>query len=346
VNAAKTAEVCESNPDRTRVRPKRGNIPRRILTAAVLAALLVATSVTCDLFNPHATTRFDIGASVQDVFVRHDTLLVAAGDSGLYAFDISKPKAPRELLRADLGRDCRCVVVQIGRIVACVGTDSGVVLYHLANGASQRLLCAGSSQVVNALIVDSSDRILAATADGVTVFDPNLPMKFIPMSGEPTGLAQRDSRLFVSLRDWGVRVFNILPGDSFALDTLRLGRHNRAEGVTVSAGGYCIVSQGDSGVVVYYSPTPDTVDLCGGGGGSSTSTYAAAATDGTKEVTIYSADSSSVTINKLTNGPGGRSFGGEVGFAEFTGFTRRICRGGNGYVYTASGDAGVYVIRE
>jgi hypothetical protein len=198
-----------------------------------------------------------------------------------------------------------------------------------------------------------STRLYMASADGISVFDVThswVPdaIGFVPLAGRPTGLARHDSRLFVSLRDWGVRLFNVRPEESLGLvlDTIQLGKHNRAEGVTVSAGGYCIVSQGDSGLVVYRSPTPDTVELCGSGGGVNTSTYATAATDGVREVVIYSADSSSVTINKLTDGPGGGSFGGEVGFAEFSGFTRRICRAGNGYVYTASGEAGIYIIRE
>jgi hypothetical protein len=159
-------------------------------------------------------------------------------------------------------------------------------------------------------------------------------------------LARRDSRLFVSLRDWGVCVLNTLPGDSFVLDTLRLGRHYRAEGVTVSVGGYCIISQADSGFLVYYSPSPDSAQMDAGGGGGDFPTYATAATDGVQEMSIYAADSSTVMIHKLINRPETGSFSTETDFAGFTGFTRRICLGGNGYVYTASGDAGVYIIRQ
>jgi hypothetical protein len=315
---------------------------RPSLLPVVLLALLASG---CDIFNRHVTTRFDTRVSTLDVFSRNDTLLVAAGDSGLLAFDISKPKAPRELWRAVLGRDCRCVIAAGG--AAYIGTDSGVVVYLLASGGRTRLYAGGASQVVTGLAVDSA-RLYAATPDGITVFNLTAPdpVSFVPLAGEPTGLARRDSRLFVSLRDWGVRVFSVLPGDSLALDTLRLGRHNRAEGVTASPGGYCIISQGDSGVVVYYSPSPDTVRFDAAGSGSSLSTYATAATDGVQEVSIYVADSSTVTIDKVINRPETHSFSGEMDFAEFTGFTRRICRGGNGYVYTASGDAGVYIIRE
>ena len=316
----------------------------RSLTATVLAALLVATSITCDLFNPHATTRFDTRGSALDVFARNDTLLVAAGDSGLLAFDISKPKAPRELWRIVVTSYCRCVTAENG--VAYIGTNAGVVAYGLAHGTRAQFPCGGTSQVVTGLAVDST-RLYAAASDGVTVFSLAAPdsAKFVPLAGEPTGLARRDSRLFVSLHDWGVRVFNVLPGDSLALDTLQLGKHNRAEGVTMSPGGYCIISQGDSGVVVYHSPTPDSVELNGGGGGASQPTYATAATDGVRQVYIYEADSSTVVISNLDE-RGGASFGSEMDFAKFTGFTRRICIGGNGYVYTASGDAGVYIIRE
>ncbi len=319
-------------------------MPTRSLTATVLAALLVATSVTCDLFNPHATTRFDTGSNVRDVFVYNDTLLVAA-DTWLLAYDISRPKAPNIQWLTTLGRECRCVIARGG--AAYVGTDSGVAVCPLSHGTQDTLYCGGTSQVITGLTADLT-RLYAATGDGVTVFALSSPepVKYIPLAGHPTGLARHDSRLFVSLHDWGVRVFNILPGDSFVLDTLQLGRHNRAEGVTVSAGGYCIISQGDSGVVVYYSPSPDSVGLCGGGGGGSLSTYATAATDGVQEVSIYVADSSTVTINKVINKPETRSSSVEMDFADFTGFTRRICRGGNGYVYTASGDAGVYIIRE
>ena len=315
---------------------------RPSLLPVVLLALLAAG---CDLFNPHATTRFDMGASALDVFVRNDTLLVAAGDSGLLAFDISKPKAPRELWRAVLGRDSRCVIAAGG--AAYVGTDSGVVTYHLASGDQTRLYCGGTSQVVTDITVDS-DRLYAATPDGVTVFNLTSPdpVRFVPLAGEPTGLARRDSRLFVSLRDWGVCVLNTLPGDSFVLDTLRLGRHYRAEGVTVSVGGYCIISQADSGFLVYYSPSPDSAQMDAGGGGGDFPTYATAATDGVQEMSIYAADSSTVMIHKLINRPETGSFSTETDFAGFTGFTRRICLGGNGYVYTASGDAGVYIIRQ
>ena len=287
----------------------------RSLTATVLAALLVATSITCDLFNPHATTRFDTRGSALDVFARNDTLLVAAGDSGLLAFDISKPKAPRELWRIVVTSYCRCVTAENG--VAYIGTNAGVVAYGLAHGTRAQFPCGGTSQVVTGLAVDST-RLYAAASDGVTVFS----------------LAAPDSAKFVPLA-----------GDSLALDTLQLGKHNRAEGVIMSPGGYCIISQGDSGVVVYHSPTPDSVELNGGGGGASQPTYATAATDGVRQVYIYEADSSTVVISNLDE-RGGASFGSEMDFAKFTGFTRRICIGGNGYVYTASGDAGVYIIRE
>ncbi len=315
---------------------------RPSLLPVVLLALLAST---CDIFNPRTTTRFDTRASALDVFVRNDTLLVAAGDSGLLAFDISKPKAPRELWRTVLGRNGLCVIAAGG--AAYVGTDSGVVDYNLASGDRTQLHCGGTSQVVTGLAVDST-RLYAATPDGVTVFNLTSPdpVRFVPLAGEPTGLARRDSRLFVSLRDWGVCILNILPGDSLVLDALRLGRHYRAEGVTVSPAGYCIISQADSGFVVCYSPFPDTIAFSAGGGGGNFPTYATAATDGVEEVSIYAADSSTVTIYKVINRPETRSFSEETGFGDFTGFTRRICRSGNGYVYTASGDAGVYIIRE
>lgn len=306
-------------------------------------ALLVLLAVGCDVFNPRTTTQFQTSSSTVDVFARNDTLLVAAGDSSLLAFDITKAKAPRELWHTNLGRDCRCVIA-VGA-AAYVGTDSGVVVYNLPTGDRTRQYVGGTGQVATALTADST-RLFAATADGVTVFDLTSPdpVKYIPMAGEPTGLARRDSRLFVSLRDWGVQVLNILPGDSFVLDTLRLGRRCRAEGVTVSPGGYCIISQGDSGIDMYYSPTPDTTQIEGGGGGGGTSAFASAATEEPKLVTFYEAESSKVEIYQLDN-RSGVSFGGED-FASFTGFTRRICLGGNGYVYTASGNAGIYIIRE
>jgi len=315
---------------------------RLSLLPLVLLGLLASS---CDLFNSHATTRFDTGASALDVFVRNDTLLVAAGDSGLLGYDITKPKAPRELWRANIGMACGCVIAAGGG--AYVGTDSGVLVYSLVSGGRTWLHCGGTSQFVAGLAADST-RLYAATIDGVTVFDLSSaePVRYVPVTGEPTGLARRDSRLFVSLRDWGVRVFNILPGDSFVLDTLRLGRHYRAEGVTVSVGGYCVISQADSGVVVCYSPSPDTIGFGAGGGGGSFPTYATSATDGVQEVSIYAADSSTVMIHKLINRPETGSFSTETDFAGFAGFTRRICRGGNGYVYTASGEAGVYIIRE
>jgi hypothetical protein len=307
-------------------------------------ALLVLLAVDCDVFNPRTTTQFQTSSNAVDVFARNDTLLVAAGDSSLLAFDITKPKSPRELWHTNLGRDCRCVIAK--GAAAYVGTDSGVVVYNLPTGDRTWQYVGGAGQVVTALAADST-RLFAATTDGVTVFDLTSPdpVKYIPMAGEPTGLARRDSRLFVSLRDWGVRVFNILPGDSFVLDTLRLGRHCRAEGVTVSTGGYCIISQGDSGILTYYTPAPDSFPFGGGGGGGGKSAYAAAATDGVEQAAFYLADSSTVTFTEIINRPGTGSFSEEIG-PDLHGFTRRICLGGNGYVYTASGDAGIYIIRE
>ena len=213
--------------------------------------------------------------------------------------------------------------------------------------AQTRLYAGGTNQVVTGLAADA-DRLYAATTDGVTVFSfaaPD-PLRFVPLAGEPTGVARHDSRLFVSLRDWGICVLNLLAGDSLALDTLRLGRQCRAEGVTVSAAGYCIISQRDSGALAYYSSTPDSIPLEMGGGGLNT--YAAAATDGVQDVTFYSADSTAMTINRIINKPNQRSISSETdsNFAQLSGFTRRICIGGNGYIYTASGDAGVYIIRQ
>jgi hypothetical protein len=320
---------------------------RRALTLSVPAALLVTTLVTCDLFNRHATTRFDIGTSALDVFAFNDTLLVVAEDSGVLVYDISDARTPRWLFRVGLA-GCRCIIARDG--LAYIGTDNGVVVRDLAHATGDRLQCGGSSQVVTGLAADS-DYLYAATGGGVTAFRRTSPnsVKFVAVSGEPTGLARRDSRLFVSLRDWGVRVFNIHPGESLelVLDTIHLGRHNRAEGVTVTPGGYCIISQGDSGVMAIYAPTPDSVGLHGGGGagGSGAASYATAATGGGQDVSIYVADSSTVTFCRLRHGPSGGSFSGELG-PDLEGFTRRICRGNNGYVYTASGDAGVYIIRE
>jgi hypothetical protein len=317
-------------------------VTRPSLLPVVLLALLASS---CDLFNPHATTRYAMTANALDVFARNDTLLVAAGDGGLFAFDISKPKAPRRLFNAVfVHRDCRSVIAAGG--AAYVGTDSSVVAYDFATGTQTRLYAGGASQVVTGLVADA-DRLYVATTAGVTVFSfasPH-PLRFVPLAGEPTGLARHDSRLFVSLNDWGVCILNILAGDSLVLDGLRLGLQCRAEGVTVSPSGYCIISQADSGFVVLLTPTPDSMlDLAAGG--SSGPTKATAAVDGVQDVTFYSADSSTVTINRVVNGPNQHSTSAEVDFAEFAGFTRRICIGSNGYVYTASGDAGVYIIRE
>ena len=203
-----------------------------------------------------------------------------------------------------------------------------------------------SAQTVTGLTADPT-RLFAATGDGVTVFKlaELESTRFIPLAGEPTGVARHDSRLFVSLDDWGLRVLNILPGDSFVLDTMHLGAHVRAEGVTVSSGGYCIISQGPSGVLTYYTPAPDSFPFGGGGGGGDRSAYAAAATDGVEQAAFYLADSSAVTFTEIVNRPGTVSFGEEIG-PDLEGFTRSICLGGNGYVYTASGDAGIYIIRE
>ena len=313
---------------------------RPSLLSLVLLALLASN---CDLFNPHPTTLFDTFGPALDVFARNDTLLVAVGDSGLLGYDITKPKAPRELWRADIGRTCECVIAAGSD--AFVGTDSGVLVYSLVSGGRTWLRCGGTSQFVTGLAADST-RLYVAAIDGVTVFDLSSakPVRYVPVTGEPTGVARHDSRLFVPLRDWGVCVFNVLPGDSLAIDTLRLGRRCRAEGVTASAGGYWIISQADSGFLVVYSPTVDTVRLDAAGG--SIVTYAAAVTDGVENLSIYTADSVAVTLYKIVNRPDFRSFSSEGGFGEFTGFTRRICLGDNGYVYTASGDAGMYIIRE
>ena len=207
---------------------------RPSLLPVVLLALLASS---CDLFNPHATTRYEMNANALDVFARNDTLLVAAGDSGLIGYDISKPKAPRELFRARLGRDCRSVIAAGG--AAYVGTDSGVVAYDFASGTQTRLYAGGTNQVVTGLAADA-DRLYAATTDGVTVFSfaaPD-PLRFVPLAGEPTGVARHDSRLFVSLNDWGVCILNILAGDSLVLDGLRLGLQCHADGVTASPSGY------------------------------------------------------------------------------------------------------------
>lgn len=310
--------------------------------------MVTLLAMGCDIFNPHPTTRYATSGQAQDVAARNDTLFVAQGDSGLLFLDISNPRSPRHLSRINMFSECRCLA--LGASVVYVGLEEDAYALNLSDGGVHRVEPQGDSQTIAALH-EEPGRLFVAAADGISLFDVSnpgapIPSRFIPVSGHPTGLARRDSRLFVSLRDWGVRVFNILPGDSFVLDTVRLGKRNRAEGVTVSEGGYCIISQADSGVVVYYSPSADTVEWIGGGGGSNLATYAAAASDGVEEVSIYTADSSMVTIHNIVNRPEKRSFSGETGFADFEGFTRRICRGGNGYVYTASGDAGVYIVRE
>jgi hypothetical protein len=305
--------------------------------------LLALLTAGCDVYSRHATTRFDVGGHVRDVAAYKDTL-VAVTDVSLLTYDISAPESPHALRVVALGRRANCLIVIDG--IAYVGTDSGIAVCPVAGGTEAELHCSGASQAVAGLTADST-RLFAATGDGVTVFTLATPesTRFIPMVGGPTGVARHDSRLFVSLDDWGVRVLNILPGDSFALDTVHLGGHTRAEGVTVSSGGYCIIPQGTSGVLTQYTPAPDSFPFGGGGGGDGRSAYAAAATDGVEQAAFYLADSSAVTFTKIINRPGTVSFGEEIG-PDLEGFTRRICVGGNGYVYTASGDAGIYIIRE
>jgi len=307
-------------------------------------ALLGLIAVGCDDFTPRTATQFQTSSNTVDVFARNDTLLVATSDSGLLAFDISKPKEPRQLWRANLGRDCRCLIT-VGA-AAYVGTDSGIVIYHIPTGDRTRQYAGGTSQVVTGLVADST-RLYAATADGITAFDlaSSVAVKYIPLAGEPTGVARHDTRLFVSLRDWGVRMLSILPGDSFVLDTLQLGQHSGAEGVIVTANGFCVALQGNAGANFECTPAPDSIVWGGGGSGGNNSAYGAAATDGTEEVSVYVADSTRVEFTTITNKPGESSISTEEG-SDLNGFTRRICLGGNGYVYTASGDAGIYIFRE
>jgi hypothetical protein len=306
--------------------------------------LLALLTTDCDVLLSPRTTHFAMHDGALDVFARNDTLLVAARDSGLLALDISRPISPREMWRADIGRVCNCVLA-VGS-AAFVGTDSGVLCYGLTVGDRTWLRCGGTSQAVCGLAADSL-RLYAATDDGVTVYDLDSRemVRFVALAGLPRGLARHDSRLFVALRDWGVCLLHLLPGDSFSLDTLRLGNHARSEGVTVSAAGYCVVSQADSGFSLYYTPFPDTVRFVAGGGGGFAA-YSAALTDDTAEVSIYTADSSEVRLNRLVKRPGSLFFSDEGDFGQFAGFSRRICLGGNGYAYTASGDAGMYIIRE
>jgi len=317
-----------------------------------MAALLVATAVTCDIFNRHPTTRFATADLALDVAVRNDTLVVAQNDSGILFLDISNPKSPQHLQRLILFKKCVCVA--FGDSTVYAGLNKGLYGFDLrGTGGVFSLSPLGESAGVTALLEDST-RLYMASADGISLFDVTrswVPdaIRFYPLAGHPTGLARHDSRLFVSLRDWGVRVFNIMPGESLelVLDTIRLGRHNRAEGVTCTPGGYCIIAQGDSGMIAIYTPTPDSVGSHGGGGagGAGTASYATAAAGDAKETSIYTADSSTVTFNKITYGATGGSISGEVG-TNLEGFTRRICLGGNGYIYTASDDAGVYIIRQ
>ena len=305
--------------------------------------LLALLTADCDVASRHATTRFDVAGHVRDVATYKDTLL-AVTDVSLLTYDISAPESPRALRVVPLGRRANCLIAIGG--IAYVGTDSGITVCPVAGGTEAELYCGGTNQAVAGLTADST-RLFAATGDGVTTF--NLAelesTRFIPLAGGPTGVARHDSRLFVSLDDWGLRVMDILPGDSFVLDTVHLGAHTRAEGVTVSSGGYCIISQGPSGVLTCYTPAPDSFPFGGGGGGDNRSAYAAAATDGVEQAAFYLADSSAVTFTEIINRPGTASFGEEIG-PDLEGFTRRICLGGNGYVYTASGDAGIYIIRE
>jgi hypothetical protein len=305
--------------------------------------LLALLTAGCDVYSRHATTQFDIAGDVRDVDAHEGTLLVAA-DSSLLTYDISVPDSPRALRVVPLGRRANCLLVIDGAVY--VGTDSGVAVRPISRGTDAELFCGGTGQSVAALTADST-RLYAATADGITVFDldSGAAVKYIPMAGEPTGVARHDSRLFVSLNDWGVRVFNMLPGDSFALDTLKLGEHCRAEGVTASPGGYLIISMGNTGVRTYYYPNPDSFPSGGGGGGGNRSAYGVAATDGVEQAAFYLADSTTVSVTQIINRPGTFSLSEEIG-PDLQGFTRRICLGGNGYVYTASGDAGIYIIRE
>ncbi len=221
------------------------------LLAVVVLALLAAG---CDFFNSHPTSRYATSGQALDVAARNDTLFVAQGDSGLLFLDISNPRSPRHLSRINMFSECRCLA--LGASVVYVGIEEDAYALNLSDGGVHRVEPQGDSQTIAALL-EEPGRLFVAAADGISLFDANpgapIPSRFIPVPGHPTGLARHDSRLFVSLRDWGVRVFNILPGDSFALDTVHLGKRNRAEGVTVSEAGYCIISQADSGVVVYYS---------------------------------------------------------------------------------------------
>jgi hypothetical protein len=311
---------------------------------ALVAALLLSSG--CDLFSRHETTRFAINGDVLDVAVRNDTLLVGVGDSGLLVFDIARPWAPREMLHVVPGR--RCLRVLWGADAVYAGTDSGVALWTPGSNAWSWLYSTGASQTVTGMAL-GSDRLYVSFTDGIGLFEVSTgsALRFVPLPGNPTDVALHDSRLLVALRDRGACLFDLLPGDSLEPDTLFLGRHNRAEGVAFSASGHCIVSQGDSGVTLFYSPAADTIRLRGAVGPSEgRSAYGVVAVNKGEEVVVYVADSTDLTTIRMLDKADTFDLSAENRFPGLEGFTRRVCMGGNGFVYTASGDAGVYIIRQ
>jgi hypothetical protein len=324
-------------------------VPTTRLPAVLVILSLICASLNCGLFSRRCIWRYPAAVMALDVAARNDTLVVAQGDSGLVFLDISSPTSPRHLQRlAPLSR-CNCVA--FGGSTVYVGTDEYCYGFSLATGGDFRLVPLGDSARVTALVEDST-LLYVASDDGISIFDvahSSVPsaVGFVPLAGRPTGLARRDSRLFVSLQDWGVRVCDIGTAEALAVvpETLTLGRHSRAEGVTVTTSGYCIAAQGDSGVVIYYTPTPDTV-IPLGGGGSSYPSYSTAATGGLSEVLIYASDSSTITLLKLIERTDSGSITIDGGLGKLDGFTRRICLANNGYVYSASGEAGIYIVGE
>jgi hypothetical protein len=150
-------------------------------------------------------------------------------------------------------------------------------------------------------------------------------------------ISRPDWRVFCATPGYGVlRIYYYYPGDSVNVGVNRLSEN--AFGVSATAGGICLIAQGEAGIAEW-----DTPNQSGEYFKRQIDTRGRAMKAVWDDIAyVYVCDSSGLDVLHFDWEPGTVE---ETHYYSLEGFTRRAVLAG-GYVYTASGDAGVWMVKQ
>ncbi|MCX6841894.1 MAG: hypothetical protein NTX53_06415 [candidate division WOR-3 bacterium] len=311
----------------------------RFLPLASRLSLLVLLAAGCGLFKQRPVWHYDTPGQAMDICIHNSVAYIADGDSGLLALSLDGRTTPTRLWRLDLGK---AIAVAATDSVVYVGRDhGGFTVVDLSTRYCMSFSDPGTDGGVVAFVVESL-RLYVGGKEGLSVYDisdrwhMNL-IQSIDLPNNCADICRPDWRVFCAMPGYGVlRIYYYYPGDSVNVGINRLGED--AFGVSATAGGICLIGQGQYGIAEWGTPNMSeeyfvrNIDTRG-------HAYKAVWDD---IAYVYVCDSLGLDVLHFDWEPGTVK---ETHYYTLDGNTRRAALA-YGYVYTASGDAGVWIVKQ